>query len=207
LSAELKAVEAELAALAPRDDRLDRERLIFLAGRASVAARAPRLGALAWPGAFAGMTAVAAALLVMLLARPGVPTGAGGVVAEAPDAGPSDRSQVVDDGSKGPGVRAAPDSEDGASGPVLASYGADRVRRTGSPYYRTRAVDLEMWERMLTQGVDLWGRPRIASETGGSQEAGPRPYHQWLKTFLEDDARAELPSDWLDIPLTRGASS
>ena len=35
LPAELKAIEAELAALIPRTDELDRERLIFLAGQAS----------------------------------------------------------------------------------------------------------------------------------------------------------------------------
>ena len=33
---ELKSFEAKLAALVPRDDRLDRERLAFLAGQASM---------------------------------------------------------------------------------------------------------------------------------------------------------------------------
>ena len=33
---ELKSIEATLSALRPRDDRLDRERLVFLAGQASV---------------------------------------------------------------------------------------------------------------------------------------------------------------------------
>jgi hypothetical protein len=76
--AELKAIEARLAALSPRDDRLDRERLMFLAGRASVERpfeignRKSRawLESKAWPAAFAGMTAVAAALLVALVVRP-----------------------------------------------------------------------------------------------------------------------------------------
>jgi hypothetical protein len=78
LPAELKALEARMAALVPRDDCLDRERLMFLAGRASVegpletGGRMPRawLESKAWPAAFAGMTAVAAALLVGLIARP-----------------------------------------------------------------------------------------------------------------------------------------
>lgn len=74
LPPELKAIEAELAELAPREDRLDRERLVFLAGRASASPgdTEPRaeLRRWAWPTAFAGMTAIAAGLLVMVLARP-----------------------------------------------------------------------------------------------------------------------------------------
>ncbi len=78
LASELKALEARLAALLPRDDRLDRERLMFLGGRASVEVpfetgeRRPRvwLKNKAWPAAFAGMTAIAASLLVALFARP-----------------------------------------------------------------------------------------------------------------------------------------
>jgi hypothetical protein len=78
MPAELKALEARLAALSPRDDRLDRERLMFFAGRASVEGlfeagdRMPHvlLKNKAWPAAFAGMTAIAASLLVALATRP-----------------------------------------------------------------------------------------------------------------------------------------
>jgi hypothetical protein len=77
LPSELQSLEARLAALAPRDDRLDRERLMFLAGQASVDAANQRrvslcglnLAATAWPRAFAAMTVVAATLIVMLLTR------------------------------------------------------------------------------------------------------------------------------------------
>jgi hypothetical protein len=88
-SAEMKQFEAALAALTPRTDRLDRDRLMFLAGQQSIESarsnlpspigrgtqRVPggegkrRLGT--WPAAFAAMTVVAAALLVMLISRPG----------------------------------------------------------------------------------------------------------------------------------------
>ena len=64
LPSDLKPLEAKLATLRPRQDRLDRERLIFLAGRASAPA------ARRWPVAFAAMTAVAATLLGLLVARP-----------------------------------------------------------------------------------------------------------------------------------------
>jgi hypothetical protein len=72
----LKSFEARLAALSPRDDRLDRERLMFLAGRASVdctptpSRPSPRRSPLehkAWPAAFAAMSAVAATLLAILV--------------------------------------------------------------------------------------------------------------------------------------------
>ena len=77
LPGELKSLEARLATLTPRDDRLDRERLVFLAGQASVHATIQRpislfglkLDGTVWPRAFAAMTAVAAALFVMLLTR------------------------------------------------------------------------------------------------------------------------------------------
>ena len=95
----LKAIEAELASLVPRTDRLDRERLIFLAGQQSVSVEGTRdtKGTVpfslrenrdsprtrwAWPAAFAAMTAVAAALLVMLLLQPDTPAAA--PVAELP---------------------------------------------------------------------------------------------------------------------------
>lgn len=74
LPTELKPFETHLKSLTPRPDRLDRERLMFLAGQASVeeAHMSPR-GALrqrwAWPVSFATMTAVAATLFVMLLTR------------------------------------------------------------------------------------------------------------------------------------------
>jgi len=91
----MTALEAALAALTPRADRLDRERLMFLAGRASVLGEKAVEGATAglsgsgrdstagqasrgtqhsrwpWPAAFAAMTAVAAGLLVALVTRPG----------------------------------------------------------------------------------------------------------------------------------------
>jgi hypothetical protein len=78
LSDELQHFASDLARLIPRDDRLARERLSFLAGQASVT-RAPNrtakvfglsLESRAWPAAFAGMTAVAAVLLFALIVQP-----------------------------------------------------------------------------------------------------------------------------------------
>jgi hypothetical protein len=69
LPPELRSFEAQLAALVPRTDRLDRERLMYRAGRASLAAEIGRRP-WAWPAAFSAMTVVAASLLVALAVRP-----------------------------------------------------------------------------------------------------------------------------------------
>jgi hypothetical protein len=83
---ELKAFEAALASLVPRADRLDRDRLMFLAGQQSPnncsettdGGSALRLShptsRWAWPGAFAAMTTVAAVLAILLAIRPAMPT-------------------------------------------------------------------------------------------------------------------------------------
>jgi len=78
LPAELKAIEAELAALVPRTDEFDRERLVFLAGQASVQ-KAGVLGGrhasqVAWPMATAAMTAIAASLLAVVMTKSGPET-------------------------------------------------------------------------------------------------------------------------------------
>jgi hypothetical protein len=87
LSDELKRFAQDLSSLRPSDDRLDRERLAFLAGQASMTAG--NIQSLshssswrrhqAWPAAFATMSMVAATLLFMLVMRPAVnelPSGA-----------------------------------------------------------------------------------------------------------------------------------
>jgi hypothetical protein len=72
-SPDLKAVEAQLAALRPRDDRLDRERLMFLAGQASVQVgwrRQPAtLARWGWSTSFGAVAGTAAAVFVMLVLR------------------------------------------------------------------------------------------------------------------------------------------
>lgn len=67
--ADLKSLESQLGTLEPREDRLNRERLIFLAGQASAELPSKRW---AWPASFAAMTALAATMLVMLLSQPTV---------------------------------------------------------------------------------------------------------------------------------------
>ena len=74
---ELSELEGTLAALVPRAERLNRDRLMFLAGQASVESKSvnrrpsriagpKRPTGCAWPAAFATMTAIAASLLAAL---------------------------------------------------------------------------------------------------------------------------------------------
>ncbi len=65
--AELQSLEAELSALCPRDDRLDRDRVMFHAGQA-MAERERSWTAKIWPSSCAAMTAIAATLAYLLLA-------------------------------------------------------------------------------------------------------------------------------------------
>jgi hypothetical protein len=82
-SPQLQAFEAQLAALVPRDDRLDRDRLMYLAGQESARAEfgtaRPRRRRWALPASFgAAAGALAASLLMTALAphvAPLAPTG------------------------------------------------------------------------------------------------------------------------------------
>lgn len=69
LPPELKSLEAALASLRPTPGGLDRDRLMFRAGEES--ARRLRMGRLVWPAACAASAGVAAALVLMLVSRPG----------------------------------------------------------------------------------------------------------------------------------------
>lgn len=69
---ELKGFEARLISLRPREDRLDRERLMFLAGRASVNESRQHASAVrrwVWPASLGAMT-TATTMLVMTTLPP-----------------------------------------------------------------------------------------------------------------------------------------
>lgn len=71
---DVQALEARLAALRPREDRLDRDRLMYLAGQASAACDActppTKAGRWAWPASWGAVAGAAAALLVMTTLPP-----------------------------------------------------------------------------------------------------------------------------------------
>ncbi|HUT92254.1 MAG TPA: hypothetical protein VMY37_22355 [Thermoguttaceae bacterium] len=219
LPPDLKAVEDELASLRPRDDRLDRERLAFLAGQASVGGRSAERGAAAarwaWPGACAGMTAVAATLLVALLVRPEpqvvervrivrVP-----VPAQVDEVPRSDADPRVADVLPNPWRPASPsrvEPRDSAS------------RRPGPPAqadwsrFGSRREYLETIDRMLARGKDRWSQPAAVSGGGDQRPEAPTsdappPYREWLRTMLDDQARVDRPNARTTGPNRAGANS
>lgn len=139
---DLKALEAALAGLTPRPAALDRDRLMFLAGQAaslspgtvpsrSSSEHGPRLRVglvRGWQAAFAGMTSIAAGLLIALLVRPPL------VVeriaerpAATPQAGPADgRPGAADRAAVASPARGTADSyvhlRDFVSGPGLEAW-------------------------------------------------------------------------------------
>jgi len=202
LTPELKAMEAALATLCPREDGLDRDRLIFLAGQAAAARPAIGWSSRAWPAAFAGMSAIAATLLVMLLVQTRTPERAQiSVTAEPPQ---REVGQVKPNAERigQPRPVTAPSTETGFSDNTSA------VLFPGAARFRSRAVYLETCSWMLMQGVDPWERPlSFPAEANDGPSAGPLSYHQWRRTLLEDQAGTNPPADRGNLSFESGANS
>lgn len=195
---DLKPFEAALASLVPRADRLDQQRLIFLAGRQSALKDHPRpatrSGVGLWPAAFAAMTAAAGALLVMLLCRgePSVviryikvPAAQTDLANPAPS--PNDRQRNV----SLPPAEPAPQGPAAAPG-MLASVASDWPPDSRAGQSRLQAPYPRPLDRILTQGLDPW-RPPPAVEAVQAADP-PQPYRQSLERLLEDQAQAEPPT-------------
>jgi hypothetical protein len=136
---------------------------------------------------------LAATLLVMLILRPEPPV--------------VERTRIV----KVPVQREEADADERTFEPwvrrgELASWHGDWLSNSERGRFPSRAVYLEVVGRMLAEGVDPWASPAPRPE-GADQPDSPIPYHQRLKTLLEDQARAALPGDWLSPSLNSGAKS
>jgi hypothetical protein len=159
---ELKSFEAALAALMPRTDRLDRERLMFLAGQQSALAEhtlsitagqsssgTQSKRTWAWPAAFAGMSAVAAALFVLLIFKPSMSGVENIVRISAPQAAPEAAAQEMTDSS---------DNADRPRGyskyfnlAFLSGMNNSKTNRAGSQYSNAALL-----RQILAKGVDSW---------------------------------------------------
>jgi len=198
---DLTAFEAALAALAPRANRLDRERLMFLAGQASVAPADRAMGPVAqppsavqelpgdsaqpgvavprrwaWPTAFAAMTAVAASLLIMLLTQPS------SEVVERPAQRRAAAPQNALAGAAQPGEgeprAAAQDS------PALGSMAGVEPQRRPRLHEGGGATYLRLRDQVLHDGVESWAIP--VSPAAFQEAAGPVAYHEWLEVLLNE---------------------
>ncbi len=197
----LKAVEAELASLSPRTDRIDRERLIFLAGQQSVAggraaSRARRWG---WPTAFAAMTALAAGLLVALL-LPGEPRVVTRVVTipVAPvgsDAVAPNRHLPPPSGG---GPEALPETVSGTG--LLAWVGLDWSRLYDRERFGSERTYPGLLDRALRDGVDSLGSSLPVADV--EPRSSPATYRELLDSLLENRASDEpAPAGPLMPPL------
>jgi hypothetical protein len=180
LPPELRSLEAALASFAPRRDRLDRDRLLFLAGRESVRTRpgatAPPAWRLAWPAAFSGMTAAAATLLILLVARP-QPEAVERIVyvpAAQPKAGEPAAKPAAPEAQRAPRESAAPS-------PLVAWLEGNRRRPSlrQTPYFQ--ALD-----EAMHQGLRPAPSPAPSALEEGRRPIGPLSYRDMLDRLLEE---------------------
>jgi hypothetical protein len=189
---ELKTLESALGSLPPAALRLDRDRLMYLAGQASGQPQVPAAGGPGrswfWPTATAAMGAVAAALLLLVLNSPGpqviervvyIPSDA----VSQTDERTNDAIAAQPHGRELALQRWAPRVEPGSSfGSGLLGL-IDPVERP--EYLRVR-------DQVLAFGVDTWQRPAA----GGSSQPGQAPsYREALDSLLRPNptTRPEPP--------------
>ncbi|MGH7140975.1 MAG: hypothetical protein ACREHD_35030 [Pirellulales bacterium] len=166
--ASLERFAAELAALLPRA-RLDRDRLMYLAGQASVApARVHLPRRWPWPAAFGGMTAVAASLLLLLALRP-APQVVERIVRVPMPVSPPNTTDVH--------PRAAPS----AAVPIAAEQPA-AARRL--PPDAPAPVYLDLRDRVLAMGLDSFSPPGAPSDE--RPDSQPANYRDLLNSLLRD---------------------
>ena len=198
LPPDLKAIEAELASLSPRTDRLDRERLIFLAGQQSVASGdispARHGGHWGWPAAFAAMTAVAATLLAMLLLWPETPGEVRFV--EVPVESPGDHDLATD--GKLPArppedrrVEPSPEPREPSAEPVprsslFALVGLEWMQRYDRDRFSPDSRYPRLLDQVLAEGIDSWPSP--APVGGAKRASAPVPYRELLNQELGNPA-------------------
>jgi hypothetical protein len=190
---DLTAFEAALSALAPRVEGFQREQVIFRAGRASAlrdtTGPRSRWAGWGWPAAFAAMTAVAAALLVMLSTRP-APNAV--VRLEQPEAGAPGMAEgkVAAEPSPAPAVAAEPpvDRTLEAVAAWLSQWparepSAGRGPERTDPAYSSSYSQLR--ERFLRDGEGPY--PLEAATSAGPTQvaAGPLPYRELLDQLLK----------------------
>jgi hypothetical protein len=205
LRPDLKSLEAELALLCPRTDRLSRDRLMFLAGQASAAGRAvgrkPFGAAWGWPAALGALTAAAASLLTVLLWRPPpqIVERFVEVTVERPErdavAAHSQHGSPSAKGETPPQPdRQRIDTRSAAQQTHLASaqpgpwgYANWARLRSEAPYPRLR-------DQVLARGLDSWAAPAVAPAQQSERAATAASYRELLDSLLDErDAGKTVP--------------
>ena len=203
MSKDLKTFEAELATLVPRTDRLDRDRLIFLAGEQSAAAsnrRATAHRGWVWPAAFSAMTAVAATLAMIVLLRPQpqvvvrlVEVPAEPVVAEDPS--PSETIEpALSEPEHAEPPNDSPADVPGAGGSIFwALIGLPWPPDRPAAWPNSTRPNPRQELQILAEGRDPWPRPAATATQSTKPQTVPIPRRQMLKQMLDEQARADRP--------------
>ncbi len=206
---ELKLLEAQLAALRPRTDRLDRDRLMYLAGRESAlshGSRAQRLAGRAarwaWPSMTAALTAVSAVLAVLLFTRPNVPRIV--VIPIAPGGDQVARTAR----ETPPSGQVAVSQDSGFPGPTR--YGRLTEMLLGPPSQGCEVASLDPYPRLrnqvLQRGLDAWrDPPRRGRDAARSDEAAA--YRDLIDNMLDGSSSQPSPRLSPVMPLSLGAHS
>jgi hypothetical protein len=198
LTPDLKAVESDLAMLRPRKDRLDRERLVFLAGQASVGGAAGHPGThlhrWAWPASFASMTAVAAALLTLLLARPEPPV-IERIVYTAAQPGPGDAVALTGDapGTSSPRYPASVAAATADHAPPSFSLVAAASLPGSLP---AGGLKFRLFDHLLVEQLHV--RMKQAASSGDFADRLNRRIlsPRQLNELLDESAAVDSRSDW-----------
>lgn len=181
LDEELTRIEAQMASFQPGPSRLDRDRTMFLAGRAGVGtAGRPRCG-WGWPTAFAAMTAVSACLLtIAIIQRQSPPARLGETPAQLVDRHDLDRHDRDPAVEPQPAVASSvPDAhsrrgfDPGRLWDVSSRFSAGLLREGSDP----QAESVERWpERIREMPPSLpYAQQRRALLEEVSQPAGRNP--------------------------------
>lgn len=170
-SGSLQRFEAELASLSPGRLQLDRDRVMFLAGQASVSPMValPSPYRWQWPTAFSAMTALAASLMLIIVLRP-QPQALERIVY---------RSGPAPQGDPSPNIRA--DTLEPSPFDALAS----NVKHDGHLSHQpSDSVYLRQRDQVLAMGIEGWANDLAPS---GTRERVPAPtYGDLLKGLLRD---------------------
>jgi len=205
LPAELKAFEARLAALTPRPDRLDREALLFEAGRAS--AEVGSRHRWAWPSAFGAMATVAAVLLAVVLLQPDPQPVVEYVYVERPAEPEPIPAEEVPQVPESPVLPQMPAKVPAERSESLMATAVREWLGVGSLESSPRQRQLEA---LLAQGPDAIRLPSDSpkNDRDAGHATDPQPYWRLRDTLLEG-AISDRPSATPAVksPLKHGVSS